>query len=233
MVVAVGVGKNKIVLTALADVDFDVVAVESEDKLIELLMDGEVDAAIRGSLNPKLIMSKLNEKYSELYRVSCIKINNRKFLLAPVGIVEGDSLTQKLQIASLGSEFLKSRGIKPYLAVISTGRPKDDTRSKKIDELILDGNTLTAMIKERSINVKHYYGLIEEAIEDGANFIIASDGIVGNMVFRSMVFAAGAKSYGAITLGMKEIDIDISRSQNIGGFKKALEFANQLSKIKV
>jgi predicted methyltransferase MtxX (methanogen marker protein 4) len=50
------------------------------------------------------------------------------------------------------------------------------------------------------------------------------------MIFRSVVLAAGAKSYGAITLGMKEIYIDTSRSQNIDGFKKALEFANQLSK---
>lgn len=82
-------------------------------------------------------------------------------------------------------------------------------------------NTLTSKIKERSINVKHYYALIEEAVEDGVNLIIASDGIMGNMIFRSVVLAAGTKSYGAVTLGMKEIYIDTSRSQNIDGFKKA------------
>jgi len=42
-----------------------------------------------------------------------------------------------------------------------------------------------------------------------------------NMIFRSVVLAAGTKSYGAVTLGMKEIYIDTSRSQNIDGFKKA------------
>lgn len=61
MVVAVGVGKNKKVLEAIADVDFDIVKVESEDKLIEMLFNGEVDAAIRGSLSASLIMSELKK----------------------------------------------------------------------------------------------------------------------------------------------------------------------------
>ena len=68
MVVAAGVGENKKVLEAIADVDFDVIAVESEDQLSKLLLSGEVDAAIRGSLSASLIMSELKKIYPKLYQ---------------------------------------------------------------------------------------------------------------------------------------------------------------------
>ena len=231
MVIAVGVGDNKAVLKAVDDVDFEVVIVKSEDKLVNLLLNGEVDAAVRGSLSASVIMDKLRKTYPELYRVSCIELNDKKFLLGPVGLVEGSNLLDKLRLAWLGSEFLKSHGIKPSLAIITTGRPHDTARNKKINEMIEEGETLTSKINERSIEAKHYYALLDDAILDGANLIIPFDGIFGNMIFRSMVLAAGAKSYGAVTLGMKEIYIDTSRSQNVEGFKRALKFTNHLSKI--
>ena len=231
MVIAVGVDGNNEVLKAVAAVDFEVVTVKSEQKLVELLMNGEVDVAVRGSLSASVIMDKLRKTHPELYRVSCIELNDRKFLLGPVGLVEGSNLSDKLRLALFGSEFLKSHGITPSLAVITTGRPNDTARNKKINEMIEEGKKLTIKINEHSIEAKHYYALIEEAISDGANLIIPYDGIFGNMIFRSMVLAAGAKSYGAVTLGMKEIFIDTSRSQSVEGFKRALKFANHLSKL--
>jgi len=232
MVVAAGVGKNKKILDAIAEVDFDVVVAESEDELIELLMGGKVDAAIRGSLSASLIMSKLKMIYPELYRASYIEFNDNKFLLAPVGIDEGENLSQKLQLAVLGSQFLESEGVEPYIAVLSSGRPHDKGRNRKVDESMDAGENLTSMIKQRSIDVKHYYALLEDAFRDKANFIIAPDGIVGNTIFRTLVLVAGAKSYGAVTLGMKEIYIDTSRAQDIEGYKRALILANRLSKLK-
>lgn len=231
MVIAVGVGNNKAVKQAVADVDFEVVTVKSEDELVELLLKGEVDAAVRGSLSASVIMAKLRKTYPELYRASCIELNDKKFLLGPVGLVEGSNLLDKLRFALLGSEFLKSHGIKPSLAVVTSGRPNDATRNKRINEMIEEGKKLTSKINERSIEAKHYYALLDDAILDGANLIIPFDGVFGNMIFRTMILAAGVKSYGAVTLGMKEIFIDTSRSQNVEGFKRSLKFANRLSKI--
>lgn len=232
MVVAAGVGNNKKILEAIADVDFDVILAKSEDELVELLINGKADAAVRGSLSASLIMSRLKKIYPELYRASYIEFNDKKLLLAPVGIDEGESLSQKLKLAILGSKFLESEGIKPFIAVLSSGRPNDRGRNKKVDESLDDGENLTAMITKQSIDVKHYYALIEDAISDGANFIIAPDGIIGNTIFRTLVLVAGAKSYGAITLGMKEIYIDTSRSQDYNGYKRALILANRLANLK-
>ncbi len=229
MVVAVGVGKNLKVLEAIAEVDFDVVTVESEDELVELLISGKVDAAMRGSLSASIIMSKLKKIYPELYRASYIEFKGIKFLLAPVGIDEGENLSQKLRLAISGSKFLESEGVKPVIAVLSSGRPNDKGRNKRVDESMEAGEKLTSLIRQRSIDVKHYYALIEDAFNDGANFIIAPDGIVGNTIFRTLVLVAGAKSHGAVTLGMKEIYIDTSRSQDSNGYKRALILADRLA----
>lgn len=231
MVIAVGVGKNKKILEAVADVDFDVVTVESENELVDLLMGGEVDAAVRGSLSASVILSKLKQIYPELYRASYIEFEGKKFLLAPVGIDEGETISQKLQIAILGSKFLEAEGTKPSIAVLSSGRPSDKGRNEKVDESMESGEKLTELIKERSIDVKHYYALIEDAVNSGVNFIIAPDGIIGNTIFRTLVLVAGAKSYGAVTLGMeKKIYIDTSRSQDYEGYKRALILADRLRK---
>jgi putative methanogen marker protein 4 len=231
MRIIAGVGKNKNVIEAIDQVDFEVVTVESEEELVELLYNGFADAAIRGSLNASKIMAKLREKYpKKISRASFIDLNGQKFLLAPVGIDEGDDVDQKLRIAEDGSRFLLSIGIKPKLGVLSGGRPQDKGRSKKIDESIEDGELLTSMLLKKLIEVKHYFILIEDAIADGSNFIIAPDGISGNLIFRSLVLLGGGEGHGAVTLGMDEIYVDTSRSLDVEGYKRALEFAHFLVK---
>ncbi len=231
MRIAAGVGKNKNVMEAIESVDFEVLPTESESELVELLFNGYVEAAIRGSLSASKIMAKLRVKYpNKILRASFMDLNGHKFLLAPVGIDEGDNLNQKLQLAEDGSRFLISIGIKPKIAVLSGGRPQDKGRSMKIDDSIGEGELLTSMITEKFIDVKHYFILIEEAIADDSNFIIAPDGICGNFIFRTIAFLGAGKSYGAVTLGMNEIYIDTSRSQDIEGYKRALKFANYLAK---
>ena len=103
MRIVAGVGKNKNVKEAIESVDFEVITTESEEELVELLFNGYADAAIRGSLSASKIMSKLRKKYPNLIsRASFIDLNGYKFLLAPVGIDEGDDIDQKLRVAQDG-----------------------------------------------------------------------------------------------------------------------------------
>ena len=228
--IVAGVGKNKTIIDAIDSMDFEVLKTESEDELVELLFNGFADAAIRGSLSASKIMAKIRVKYpKKISRASFIDLNSHKFLLAPVGIDEGDNVYQKLQLAEDGSRFLKSICMEPKIGVLSGGRNQDRGRSKKIDDSLEEGKILTSMITEKSIQVKHYFILIEDAIADGTNFIIAPDGIIGNLIFRTLVLLGSGMSYGALTLGMNEIYIDTSRSQDIEGYKRALKFAYYLA----
>ena len=231
MKIVAGVGENKNIVKASKSVNFEVILTESGDELVELLFNGYADAAIRGSLPSRNIMHKLTEKYPQRPRASFLDLNGHKFLLAPVGIDDVDNLNEKVLLVENGSKFLKSLGIKPKIGVVSAGRAMDIGRNKAIDTLIDEGNLLTSMIAEKSCDVKHYYGIVDEAIKD-ANFVIASDGNCGNQIFRILALVCGVESFGAITFGMDEIYIDTSRSQSIEGYTRALNFANYLAEQK-
>lgn len=230
MKIAAGVGKNRHIIDASNKVDFEVVLIESEEELLELLIKGEVDAAVRGSLSASKIMDELRNKYGhKIFRASFLELNSHKFLLAPVGIDEGDSVADKVQLIELGAEFLLKLGVTPKIAVLSGGRAQDIGRSDKINDSIAQGEQVTEITKNK-YSVEHYFILIENTIADGCNFLLAPDGISGNLIFRTLVFLGSGKSYGAVTLGIKEIFVDTSRSQSLEGYIRALKFANYLAK---
>ncbi len=232
MKIVAGVGENKNIVEAARQVEFPVVLADSEEEFTELLLKGEADAFVRGSLEASIIMAEIKLKYGNIYRAAFLEIDGNKFFLAPVGIDEGDLLSQKIQIIKLATEFLPKMGLDPKIAVLSGGRAKDFGRSKKIDESIAQGESLTR-ITSNKYTVKHYYILIENAIADHANFILAPDGISGNLIFRSLIFLGSGKSHGAITLGIREILVDTSRSQNVEGYIRALKFAKYLADFRI
>ena len=232
MKIAAGVGENKNIIKASKKVDFEVILTESEDKLIDMLLNKEVDAAVRGSLSSSKMLSILKEKYTDkIFRASFLELDGHKFLFAPVGIDDGDNLEEKVKIIDLGAEFLLKLGIKPKIAVLSGGRPNDIGRSQKIDDSIANGEHVTSVTKSK-YSVRHYFILIENAIKDNVNFILAPDGISGNLIFRTLVFLGSGKSHGAVTLGINEIFIDTSRSQSVEGYIRALKFSNYLARLK-
>ncbi len=226
MIIA-GVGENKNIIKASQKVDFPVQLVYSAEEFAESIKENRAQAFVRGSLGASQIMTELRSRYKKFYRVSFIEINGHKFFLAPVGIDEGDTLLQKLQIIELTVQFLKKIDIKPKIAILSSGRAQDIGRSHKIDKSIAQGELLTEITRNK-YSVEHYFILIEEAIEDNANFILAPDGITGNLIFRSLVLSGCGKSHGAITLGMDVILIDTSRSLDVEGYTRALNFAKYL-----
>lgn len=232
MKIAAGVGENQAIVHAAQKVGFEVILTESEDVLLDLLLKGDVTAAVRGSLSASTFMSRLRENYSNVSRASLLELNGNMFLLAPVGIDEGDTLEQKERIIHNGAQFLKQMGLQPNIAIISGGRPQDKGRSSRIDSSIREAEELT-MITRDKYRVKHYFILIEDAISDGANLILAPDGICGNLIFRSLVLIGSIKSHGAVTLGINEIFIDTSRSQNEEGYLRALELAEKLAQQKI
>ena len=231
MKIAAGVGENQAIVRASHRVDFEVVLTKSENELLDLLSTGKVSAAVRGSLSASNLMVSLREKYPEVYRASLLEFKGHQFLLAPVGIDEGDTLEQKKKIIDYGVKFLEKMGLDPKIAILSGGRPQDVGRSIKIDDSIWEAEELTRITRDK-YTVKHYFILIEDAVADGANLILAPDGISGNLIFRSLVFLGSLKSHGAVTLGIKEIFIDTSRSQSEDGYLRALKLAEKLAKTK-
>ena len=166
----------------------------------------------------------------KIYRISLLLTHDdTPFFLAPVGIDEGGCIEDKIELINRGVTYMRKLDIEPVVGILSGGRFSDIGRDARVDCTMRDAEIVAERIKKQGISVTHYSILIEDAIKN-ANFIIAPDGISGNLIFRTLVFLGGGDGVGAPILMDKYIFIDTSR---VGGhWKKAIMLASALVNIK-
>ncbi len=202
---------------------------EPSQKLIELLVKGEIDGAVRGTLSATKTLAELKKSFNikKLYRVALLETANGKpFFLAPVGIDEGNSVEDKVELIKRGVEHMKRLGIEAKVGILSGGRFEDKGRDERVDRTLADAELVTKRISDLGISAKNYSILIEDAIGE-ANFIVAPDGISGNLIFRTLVFLGGGHGYGAPVL-MDKVFVDTSRVKD--DFARAIMLASALKK---
>ena len=226
MKIAIGLGKNENVLKAVKKFPFEIKIAKSNEELLGYLKDPDIDGVIRGSLESDVI-GELRKDYPCLFRASLLEVNGHKFFLTPVGIDECDSLNDKKEIITECAKTLEKIDIKPRISILAGGRKQDIGRSQKIDNSIRESEEIYSTFKDK-YDIKNDYILIEEAIKEKSNIIIAPDGITGNIIFRSLVLVAKVKSYGAITLNQPYTLIDTSRSQSVEGYVNAIKLMTKI-----
>ena len=259
--IVAGLGENENIIKAsneLKDIeDLNITLVRSEDELLEAFKNPEVHATLRGSRKASQIIKSIKELKPDckINRTTYINTSDDEgfskdyeFLLAPVGIDEGKNIEEKVELAIQAANFLQYLGKMPKIAILAEGRKDDLGRSERIDESLLSSQKLTYVLIEtfkeldnfdngskdisKNYSIKNYYILLEQAIEDGYNIILANDGIFGNIMFRTLVLLDKWPSYGAVTLGIDEIFIDTSRDQSVEGYVRSLKLAYKLAKLK-
>ncbi len=200
---------------------------EPSKKLVQLLVDEEIDGAVRGTLSATKTLSALKNSLGmkKLYRIALMETaDGIPFFLAPVGIDEGNSVEDKIELIKRGAEHMKRLGIEDRVGILSGGRFEDRGRDKTVDRTLDEAETVTQRLKDMGINATNYSILIEDAIKE-ANFIIAPDGISGNLIFRTLVFIGGGHGYGAAVL-MDKVFVDTSRVKEDAA--RAIMFASAL-----
>ena len=259
--IVAGLGENENIIKAsnqLKDIDdLEITLVKTEDELIEAFKNPEIDAVIRGSLKASKVIKAIKEFKSDktINRTTYINTEDDEsfskdyeFLLAPVGIDEGKNIEEKVTLAIQAANFIQYLGKKPKIAILAEGRKDDLGRSERIDESLISSEELTNKLIEtfkeldnfdndsdelsKNYSIKNYYILLEQAIEDGFNILLANDGIFGNIMFRTLVLLDKWPSYGAVTLGIDEIFIDTSRDQTVEGYVRSLKLAYNLTKLR-
>lgn len=186
-------------------------------------------AGIRGSLSSsaflKFLMNLLLFIRTDIYesmKISRIALmetfNQHQFFFAPVGIDEAANFERKKSLILQSGELIEKLTIQPNMVVLSGGRNSDLGRDKDVDKTIKEAELLVDFFKKEG--PKNYYVsygqiLIEKAIENKANFILAPDGISGNLIYRTLVHLGQGKAYGAIYanifLKFKLVIVDCSR----------------------
>jgi predicted methyltransferase MtxX (methanogen marker protein 4) len=128
-----------------------------------------------------------------------------------VGIDEGETLADKLDLVLGGARYLKNMGVSPAVSILSGGRMEDVGRGQRVDRTLADGEFVAARARDCGINARHRGILIESC--RGDDMILAPDGISGNLIFRTLMLLCGATSLGAPVL-MDQVFVDSSRARN-------------------
>ncbi|WP_407454983.1 methanogenesis marker protein Mmp4/MtxX [Methanobrevibacter sp.] len=235
--IAIGVGENENIIQAChifkeKHPKTNLKLIYRDKDLVKAVLDDKIDGVVRGSLPASNIMKELKESYPDISRATYVNGDKYEFLLTPVGIDEGETVEDRLEIVEHCIDFLKRLGKKPKIAVLAEGREDDFGRGDEVSKSITESKRLTKLIEEKtSEEVKNYYILVEKAINDNCNIIIAPNGRVGNIIFRTLVLLNSWPSYGAVTFGMDKIYIDTSRDQSIEGYVRSLTLANDLDQL--
>jgi putative methanogen marker protein 4 len=229
--VAIGAGRDRDrVLRAAEEAgEFAEVVVADKESLLDMLKSGEVDAAVRGTLDAADIMAGLRERFKGFVgRGAVIEAAGYSFLLSPVGIDEGRSWQERAAMAREGMGLLSALGIRPKVGVLSAGRAGDRGRQPWVDATLEEAGMIVRDIGE---GAGDYSILMEEALADGANIIVPPLGVIGNYIFRSLVLVAGGKGYGAPALGMEKVFVDTSRANTEEGYIRAMMTACALANL--
>jgi len=183
--------------------------------MIRDIIEHKIDAAVRGTMGSLEVLTELKHQFEikEVYRTAVLENGSGKqFLLTPVGIDEGRSLTQRIELVKSTIEYFAPVGWKLKVGVLSKGRPEDSSRGREIRRSLDDGESMTKRLNEMGIPAKHYSILLEESVRE-ADLVVAPDGVTGNLIFRSLHFVGGGRAYGAPVVNVPEVFVDTSRSK--------------------
>ncbi|MFX1524742.1 MAG: methanogenesis marker protein Mmp4/MtxX [Promethearchaeota archaeon] len=207
---------------------------EVEKDIIKSLHNNTINAIIRGSLSSNKFLNYLRRllNIQKTYRLALLEtLKGHQFFFGPVGIDECNSLRDKIEFIELALSNFERLNIKPNISILSGGRLGDIGRGDIIEESIKNSEKIVELFKEKypRLSINHDEILIENAIMNKSNLILAPEGISGNLIYRTLVHLGGGKAYGAIYMGIEKVIIDTSRvsegSEINGAFLLALGLA--------
>ena len=186
------------------------------DLMVKALKNGELDAAVRGGLDSNLTIRALKREFAleHVLRMAILEPRNgRPFFFAPVGVDEGWTVEQKLELITLGARLMRQIGLEPKVGVLSGGRHGDRGRNPTVDRTLADAEEVVKRAISQGIQAKDCEILIEEAARE-CNMIIAPDGIAGNLIFRTLHFLGDGEALGAVVLNLDKVFVDTSRAKS-------------------
>lgn len=197
-------------------------------KIISALKKGEIDAIVRGTLQSSDFLKEVKNNYEidKIYRIGLLGTYDKKyFFFAPLGIDEGEDLKEKELFIEYAKDLLKRFKVEPKISVLSGGRAKDLGRSERVDKSIVEAEVLA-----EKYGINHAEILIENAIIN-SNFILAPDGISGNLIYRTLIHLGCGSSHGALYYPLAIDDtiiVDTSRAAPKEEYISSIALANAI-----
>ena len=214
-----------------------VTLVESDEPISEILnylKTNQISSVVRGNLSSTQFLLGLQSvlNISEINRLALLEtFTGYQFFFGPIGIDECNDLDSKIRFVNKAVKEIKALNLEPRVNILSGGRIGDIGRNSVVDSSIEDAQKVVDYFREKfsSLIIKHSEILIENAISEKTNLIIAPDGISGNLIYRTLVHLGGGKAYGAIYMDINRAIVDTSRVGDISEIRGALILAQSLS----
>ena len=211
--------------------------VESDDptsEILNYLKTNQISSVVRGNLSSTQFLLGLQSvlNISEINRLALLEtFTGYQFFFGPIGIDECNDLDSKIRFVNKAVKEIKALNLEPRVNILSGGRIGDIGRNPVVDSSIEDAQKVVDYFREKfsSLIIKHSEILIENAISEKTNLIIAPDGISGNLIYRTLVHLGGGKAYGAIYMDIDRAIVDTSRVGDISEIRGALILAQSLS----
>jgi putative methanogen marker protein 4 len=208
---------------------------EPESEILNYLWKELISCVVRGSLSSSKFLQSLKTSLniSEVARLALLEtFKGQQFFFGPIGIDECNNIKSKKIFLEKAIKILEALNLEPKISILSGGRVGDLGRNPGVDKTINEAKDLVDYFKleHPKLEINHTEILIEKAINDKSNLIIAPNGISGNLIYRTLVHLGGGKAYGAIYMDIGHIIIDTSRvgdfSEIYGGFILALALSH-------
>ncbi len=211
-------------------------SIEPEKEMITYLINNKINSIVRGSFKSSKFLKLLKDslKVKNIYRLALLETaNGEQFFYGPVGIDECNTFKNKQIFIEKSLKIFRYFEIKPKISILSGGRIGDLGRNKLIDKTIDDAENLVKYFnsQEPNIEIFHDHILIENSIKNGANLILAPNGISGNLIYRTLIHLGNGKSYGAFYLDTKYSIIDTSRVAPENELNGAFFLASSISAV--
>lgn len=200
-----------------------IVDAHPEEKLAELLATDAVEGIIRGTLDDFTTYEAYQRRTGERYTIGPGLFEDpsgRQFFLSPASNPEGWSREERLRIAAELAEFVRPWGIEPRIAVFTGERHETYPRKKHITEGVVgilnrtyeDAEWIIAELRKRGFEAKNWAIDLDLAVGAGYNVLIPVNGMVGNQIFRVLLFCGG-RVLACTRLGLSRFWEDNSRNE--------------------
>jgi len=217
-----------------------VVAEKPEHKIVDMLLSGEVDGIVRGTIDDFTTFYYYCEKTGfdrykginpGLVETPEVETSSGKrkyqFFLSLASNPEGWELEEKIYLTEGIAEFMKNLGWEPKIGFFTSVRPGSVGKNPKMDGTWRDAEKCVKYFKAKGYNAINYNIETNTAVEDGANLLTPVNGMVGNQMFR-MVLLCGGKILIAPHINFPHVYEDCSRTEKdfLWHIKYAAAWAN-------
>ena len=162
-----------------------------EKDIFEFLENNTINSVIRGSLSSSKFLKNLKKHLNTdvINRLALLETaDGHQFFYGPVGIDECNNVEDKIEFLENAKKEIELLNIEPNISILSGGRLGDIGRDTNIDLSIGIGEKTVELMKERypDLVINHDEILIENAVKNKSNLIVAPDGISGNLIYRTL-----------------------------------------------